>query len=197
ARMCARRCSGRRRRITCSARTCPRTGTRRRSAPSTRGGTTRHGLSPRGAVRCGASAGAGTSRTTRTPSTWWRCEMAVSREPTVPGNIRQHQRDLDRLGSAPPGPMSWGPKDGHIRFYAADGKVLFQANSRGASVVSRGSLSPLTELLDNIRDLDDAQNRTLSDHREWLIGHNDQLTAHRGRLDGHDADISRIDALDQ
>ena len=56
--------------------------------------------------------------------------MAVSREPTVPGNIRQHQRDLDRLGSAPPGPMSWGPNDGHIRFYGADGKVLFQEIGR-------------------------------------------------------------------
>lgn len=114
--------------------------------------------------------------------------MAVSREPTVPGNIRQHQRDLDRLGSAPPGPMSWGPNDGHIRFYGADGKVLFQANSGGASVVSRGSLSGLTGLIDNIRDKNDNQDGVLADHRAWLVGHGE-------RLDGHDADVKRIDGV--
>ena len=114
--------------------------------------------------------------------------MAVSREPTVPGNIRQHQRDLDRLGSAPPGPMSWGPNDGHIRFYGADGKVLFQANSGGASVVSRGSLTSMTGLFDGIRDKNDAQDGVLSDHRAWLVGHGE-------RLDGHDADVKRIDGV--
>lgn len=108
-------------------------------------------------------------------------------DPDLEGALRSLQRQIDQINTARPGPMSWGARDGGIRFYGADGStVLFQANSGGASVVSRGSLTSMTGLFDGIRDKNDNQDNVLSDHREWLIGHNNQLTEHRGRLDGID-----------
>lgn len=109
-------------------------------------------------------------------------------DPDLTGALRSLQRQIDQINTSRPGPMSWGPDDGHIRFYAADGKVLFQANSGGASVVSRGSLTSMTGLFDGIRDKNDAQDGVLSDHRTWLVGHGE-------RLDGHDADVKRIDGV--
>ena len=109
--------------------------------------------------------------------------------PDLTETIRSLQRQIDQINTSRPGPMSWGARDGGIKFYGADGTtVLFQANSTGASVVSRGSLSSLTGLVDGIRDKNDAQDGVLSDHRGWIIGHGE-------RLDGHDGDISRIDGV--
>ena len=117
-------------------------------------------------------------------------------DPDLAGVLLSLQRQIDQINTSRPGPMSWGARDGGIRFYAADGStVLFQANSGGASVVSRGTLTSMTGLFDGIRDKNDNQDNVLADHREWLIGHNNQLTEHRGRLNGHDADITRIDGV--
>lgn len=109
-------------------------------------------------------------------------------DPDLAGALRSLQRQIDQINTSRPGPMSWGPDDGHIKFYDASGKVLFQANSGGASVVSRGSLTSITGLFDGIRDKNDAQDGVLSDHRTWLVGHGE-------RLDGHDADVKRIDGV--
>lgn len=108
-------------------------------------------------------------------------------DPDLAGVLRSLQRQIDQINTSPPGPVSYGPGD-HARFYGADGTtVLFEAvGGSGASVVSRGSLTSMTGLLDGIRDKNDNQDNVLSDHREWLIGHNNQLTEHRGRLDGID-----------
>ena len=99
--------------------------------------------------------------------------MVPSFPPQISDNLGYLQAQVNRGNLARPGPMSWGPDDGHIRFYAADGRVLFQANSTGASVESRSQLTGLTPLLDSIRDKNDQQD---------------------GRLDGHDSDVKRIDA---
>lgn len=109
-------------------------------------------------------------------------------DPDLEGALRSLQRQIDQINTSRPGPMSWGARDGGIKFYGADGSVLFQANSTGASVVSRGSLSSLTGLVDGIRDKNDNQDGVLSDHRGWIIGHGE-------RLDGHDSDIYRIDGV--
>ena len=68
--------------------------------------------------------------------------------PSVPGNQRFLQRQINQINTSRPGPMSWGPDDGHIRFYAADGRVLFQVDSTGASVEFRGALTGLTPRLE-------------------------------------------------
>ena len=93
--------------------------------------------------------------------------------PTLEETLWSLQRQIDEINTARPGPTSYGPGD-HARFYAADGStVLFQAvGGVGASVVSRGSLSGLTGLLDGIRDKGDNQD---------------------SRLDGHDSAISGLD----
>ena len=84
--------------------------------------------------------------------------------PDIAANLQSLQRQINRLGSARPGPMSWGPDDGHVRFYAPDGRVLFEASSAGASVESRGELTGLTTLLDEIRAKGDSQDVTLGSH---------------------------------
>lgn len=120
--------------------------------------------------------------------------------PSLTEALRSLQRQIDQINTARPGPMSWGPDDGSIRFYKANGDVWFEADTDGARVESRGVVTGLTPLLDSIRALDDNQNDQLTNHREWLIGHNEQLTDHRGRLDGHDSRLGtaegRLDGHD-
>ena len=88
--------------------------------------------------------------------------------PSVAENIRYLQRQINQQGTGRFGPMSIGPGEGHLRFYAADGRVLFEADSSGASVESRGSLAGLTPLLDSILDKDDDQDGTLGQHSSRL-----------------------------
>lgn len=96
----------------------------------------------------------------------------------VTDNLKELRRNDTRLGTSRPGPMSWGPGDGHARFYAADGStVLFEAvGGSGASVVSRGALTGLTGLLDGIRDLDDDQDGRLDGHDTTLASHDTRIT---------------------
>lgn len=89
--------------------------------------------------------------------------MAVGRDPSVSGNIRQHQRDLDRISSAPLGPVSLGVGDS-IRAGGA-----FRLDQAGAYLLSRGSLTGLSGLVDGILDLNDGQNDQLTNHRQWII----------------------------
>lgn len=109
------------------------------------------------------------------------------------------QRQIDQINTARPGPMSWGPDDGHTRFYGPDGTtVLFEAvGGTGASVVSRGALTGMTPLLDSIRDTDDAQNGRLNDQHGWIEGlgtrmgsAEGKLGTAEGRLDGHDGTLA-------
>ena len=103
--------------------------------------------------------------------------------PSLPENIRYLQRQINQQGTGRFGPMSIGPGDGHLRFYAADGRVLFEADSSGARVESRGSLAGLTPLLDSIRDKDDAQDGTLGEHSSTLGEHSSTLGRHSSRID--------------
>lgn len=118
-------------------------------------------------------------------------------EPTVQGDTRALMRGINRISSARPGPMSWGPNDGHIRFYAANGRVLFQADSTGASVESRGKLTGLTPLLDGIRDKNDQQDTRLTGHDNDVkridatnVKQDGRLNSAEGRLDSHDSTLS-------
>lgn len=103
--------------------------------------------------------------------------------PSVPENIRHLQRQINQQGTGRFGPMSIGPGEGHLRFYAADGSVLFEADSSGARVQSRGSLAGLTSLLDSIRDKDDDQDGTLGQHSSTLGEHSSTLGNHSSRID--------------
>lgn len=118
-------------------------------------------------------------------------------QPTVQGDTRALMRGINRISSSRPGPMSWGPNDGHIRFYAANGRVLFQADSTGASVESRGKLTGLTPLLDGIRDKNDQQDTRLTGHDNDVkridatnVKQDGRLNSAEGRLDGHDSTLS-------
>lgn len=88
--------------------------------------------------------------------------------PSVAENIRYLQRQINQQGTGRFGPMSIGPGDGRLRFYATDGRVLFEADSTGASVESRGSLTAMTPLLDSIRAKDDDQDDALGQHGSRL-----------------------------
>lgn len=96
--------------------------------------------------------------------------------PSVPENIRHLQRQINQQGTGRFGPMSIGPGEGRLRFYATDGRVLFEADSTGASVESRGSLTAMTPLLDSIRAKDDDQDDALGQHGS-------RLSSAEGRID--------------
>lgn len=98
-------------------------------------------------------------------------------DPDLAGALRSLQRQIDQINTARPGPMSWGPDDGQIRFYGTDGRVLFEASSAGAQVESRGTLTGLTGLVDGIRGTNDAQNGRLNDHHDWISGLGSRMTA--------------------
>ena len=107
----------------------------------------------------------------------------MSIRPSVPENIRHLQRQINQQGTGRFGPMSIGPGDGHLRFYAADGRVLFEADSSGARVETRGSLFGLTPLLDSMRDKNDDQDGTLGQHSSTLTQHSSTIGQHSSRLD--------------
>lgn len=128
--------------------------------------------------------------------------MAVGRDPSVSGNIRKHQQDLDRLGSAPLGPVSLGVGDS-IRAGGA-----FRLDQAGAYLLSRGSVTGLSGLVDGIRDTNDAQSGRLNDQEGWIVGHgtrldgidtmndaqNGRLNDHTGWIAGHTARLDAVDA---
>ena len=120
--------------------------------------------------------------------------MPLSWEPTVPDNVRTLDRGQKSLGNARPGPMSWGPGEGGPRVYAGDGTVVFQADSTGASVVSRGALTGLTPLLDGIRSKNDDQDATLSSHAGTLDSHAGTLASHGAAIAGK-ADTSWVTSV--
>ncbi|MCT1430560.1 hypothetical protein M3G50_07310 [Brachybacterium muris] len=69
--------------------------------------------------------------------------------PTVPGNLQTLQRQIDRIVTARPGPMAWGPGDGHIRFHDGNGGTLFHASSGGALVWAHDALRPLGGVIES------------------------------------------------
>lgn len=88
--------------------------------------------------------------------------------PSVSENTRYLQRQINQQGTGRFGPMSIGPGEGRLRFYGVDGRVLFEADSSGASVDSRGSLTGLSPLLDSLRQKNDDQDGTLGQHSSRL-----------------------------
>lgn len=88
--------------------------------------------------------------------------------PSVAENIRYLQRQINQQGTGRVGPMSIGPGEGRLRFYGVDGRVLFEVDSSGASVDSRGSLTGLSPLLDSIRQKNDDHDGTLGQHSSRL-----------------------------
>lgn len=105
-------------------------------------------------------------------------------DPDLAGALQSLQRQIDQINTSPPGPVSYGPGD-HARFYASDGStVLFEAvGGAGASVVSRGSLSGLTGLVDGIRDKNDAQDGTLDQHGSRISSTEGRVGVAEGRID--------------
>ena len=108
-------------------------------------------------------------------------------DPDLAGALRSLQRQIDQINTSPPGPVSYGPGD-HARFYGADGTtVLFEAvGGEGASVVSRGSLTSMTGLLDGIRDKNDDQDGTLGQHSSTLGAHSSRLDTLHSRANSQD-----------
>ncbi|MGY5764993.1 hypothetical protein ACXET9_07330 [Brachybacterium sp. DNPG3] len=98
----------------------------------------------------------------------------TGRKPTVPGNLRDLQRQINRLATAPLGPVSVTGDEGSLRFYTGSGDT-FYVDPDGAAFAFQGTLTSLTP------------------HLEANAAKNSQQD---GRLSGHDADVTRIDAKD-
>lgn len=109
----------------------------------------------------------------------------TGREPTVPGNLRDLQRQIHRLATAPLGPVSITGDQGHIRAYTGTGDT-FVIQPSGASFAFQGSLTGLSPHLEA-----NAAKNTEQDGR--LTGAEGRLTTAEGRLDGHDTTLASHD----
>lgn len=93
---------------------------------------------------------------------------------TVGDALKHLEERINRIANAKAGPMSLSPGEGHLRTLDADGQQTFRADPEGgATVPHRGSQTRLTPLLE--------EHTTRAENAET-------------RLDGHDQDVSRIDA---
>lgn len=101
---------------------------------------------------------------------------------SVGDNITYLQQQIHRQGTAPLGPVSVGPGEGHLRFENGSHDT-FVAAPDGARVRFRGGLQGLTDRLEN-----DAT--ALEDHTALLGDHIRRLNTVDGRLDGHDATLT-------
>ena len=136
---------------------------------------------------------------------------------SVPDNIAYLQAQINRQGTAPLGPVSVGPGEGHIRLYTETGDTG-RLDPSGISIHYRGSLRGLTPLTEDFADLMESHTRTLEEHigrlngidgrldghdstlashgsrlgsaESRLSGHDSTLSSHGSRLDGHDSSIS-------
>ena len=120
----------------------------------------------------------------------------VSYEPTVAGNIRKHERDIRKLGTAPLGPVSLGPGD-HIR---PEGSAAFRFDQSGAYSSHRGVLWNLSDLTDDFATSIEEQAATIASNTSNILGiynsvtgHSARIAAAEGRLSGHDSTLSSHD----
>lgn len=100
----------------------------------------------------------------------------VAYDPTVAGNQLALQRQINRLAIAPHGPASIGPGEGHLRLTNGTHDTGY-LDFEGMKVRYRGALQPLTWLTETFAT--------------GIEGHTTALAAHAGRLDGHDARITK------
>lgn len=98
---------------------------------------------------------------------------------SVGGNSQYLQQQILRAGTARMGPVSIEPGDGHIRLNDGTNDTGF-LDFNGVQLRYRGGLRGLTELTESFATS--------------LESHTAQIGQNRGRIDGHDADVVRIDA---
>lgn len=113
----------------------------------------------------------------------------TGRPPTVPGNLRHLQDQINRFGTAPLGPVSVGPGEGHVRAYTETG-TTFQIFPDGASFAFRGGLVGLSPHLEANATKNEQQDGRLDGHDSTLASHGSRLTTAEGRLDGHDSTLA-------
>ena len=110
----------------------------------------------------------------------------VSYEPTVAGNIRKHERDIRKLGTAPLGPVSLGPGD-HIR---PEGSAAFRFDQSGAYLSHRGVLSNLSDLTDDFASSIEDQAATIASNTSNILGVYNTVTGHGTRLSAAESTIA-------
>lgn len=108
---------------------------------------------------------------------------------SVPDNIAYLQAQINRQGTAPLGPVSVGPGEGHIRLYTETGDTG-RLDPSGISIHYRGSLRGLTPLTESFANSIEGHTRLLETHDDRLDGHDGRLDGHEGRLDGHDSTLA-------
>lgn len=110
-------------------------------------------------------------------------------DPDVSRNLLALQRQIDRIGTAPMGPVSVGAGEGSIRFHGADGDVFF-ADAAGAQVRHRGALVALTDLTEGHTASLEAHQVTLDAHSTRLTGYGESITSLGGRVTSAENSIS-------
>ena len=78
---------------------------------------------------------------------------------SVGDNIQYLQQQIHRQGTAPLGPVSVGPGEGHIRLYTDTGDTG-RLDPSGIAIKYRGSLRGLTPLTEDFADLMESHTRT-------------------------------------
>src|SRR5690606_39378569 len=98
---------------------------------------------------------------------------------SVPDNIAYLQAQINRQGTAPLGPVSVGPGEGHIRLYTDTGDTG-RLDPSGISIHYRGSLRGLTPLTERFVSSLESHTSELETHPGWLVGYHGRLEG-RGR----------------
>lgn len=118
--------------------------------------------------------------------------MAVRYPSTVSSNQTSLQNQIRRSATAPLGPVSVGPGEGHMRYYTSTGDT-FLAEPSGASVKFRGALTGLTPHLESNATKNEQQDGRLTGHDNDVTRIDAKNTAQDGRLNGHDSTLSSHD----
>ena len=84
--------------------------------------------------------------------------------PTVAANLRWHERQINRLGTAPMGPVSLGPGEGSLTVTDATGAVLMDLASTAVRVPFAGSLTSISSALDQV---DAAVKKEVTDRKDY------------------------------
>lgn len=118
--------------------------------------------------------------------------------PTVSDNLRYLQQQINRISTAPMGPNSVGPEQGHIRFYDASGDT-FHIEPTGALVKHRGGMTALTPLLEGHTATQEAHAARLTTYGEAItslgtrVGQTESdVAAHGDRLNGYGTAITGL-----
>lgn len=111
--------------------------------------------------------------------------------PTVSENLRYLQQQINRISTAPMGPTSVGPDQGHIRFFDAAGDT-FHIEPGGPLVKHKGGMTGLIPLLEGHADRLTAYGEAITSLGARTAQNETDIAAHGERLTSYGTAITGL-----